>query len=367
MSGRFGRFGSMSTASGANLAIWCVLVASAAAAGCSDSSSDITGTGAVGGGGDGNVDPATLKLETEVIGEARAGMPFAVKCRTFKPVVADDVNQGYGAEVKLPSAATVTVTGGPAGPVSVDGVTITFAKVGTYQVACQVPAYKLVDTTPADLDVVAGLAVTLDTKLLPPAGSPAGTPAPSDVVANTPVAVTCTAEDKYGNEVVDGFSVQVAPTDAPQPKAFITQQKKAGDYQIACIVDGQADKTPALLHVHPDVPMHLFAIVDPPEIEAGGASSLTCVANDAFGNPIADFPFSVDTLNDPGLKLTGLYLTSTKSGTHKVECLPEIRARRAATSCTRPRCSSIRARPRSWWYRPCRPSRSTRMPTKCSS
>jgi hypothetical protein len=297
----------------------------ATAIGCSDSSSGgaITGADNNNGNGDGTVDPFTLKLETEVIGEARAGVAFAVKCRTFKPVVADDANQGYGADVPLPSAATVTIVSGPGQPVAIDGVNVTMAKTGMYKVACQLPAYKLVDLTPADLEVIAGPAVTLDTLLLPPAGSPPGTPAPTDVVANTPVAVTCTAEDKFGNELVDGFVVQVAPADAPQPKAFVVQQKIARDYQIACVVDGKADQTPALLHVHPDVPVHLFALLDPPEVGAGGASSVTCVANDMYGNPIPDFPFSIDFSGDKDVKLTGLYVTSTKAGAHKVACVPE--------------------------------------------
>ncbi len=321
MSGRFGRLNSL-----ASVAAWFFTVSALGLSACSDPSPD-AGSGSINGGnggnGDGTVDPTTLKLETEIIGDARAGIPFAVKCRTFKPVVADDANQGYGAEVPLPSAATVTITGGPGQPVAVQDVHVTLAKVGLYQVACQLPAYKLVDPTPADLDVLAGLAVTLDTQLQPPAGSAPGTPAPTDVVANTPVAVTCTAADKYGNEVLDGFSVKVSPVDAPQPKAFTTQLKKAGDYQIACIVDGLADQTPAPLHVHADVPVHLFAILDPPELEAGAASSVTCVANDAFGNPIPDFPFSIDFSGDKDIKLTGLYVTSTKAGAHKVACVPE--------------------------------------------
>ncbi len=320
MSGRSGRFRSFST-----LNAWLSFTAVLAVAACSSPSSDSAGTGAGDGTGTGNqvIDPTTLKLETEVIGEARAGIVFAVKCRTFKPVVADDINQGYGDEVALPSAATVTITGGPGLPVAIQDVHVTLAKVGTYQVACALPKYNLVDLTPADLNVVAGLAVSLDTQLLPPAGSAPGTPAPTDVLANTPVAVTCTGQDMYGNEVVDGFSVKVMPTDAPQPPAFITQLKKAGDYQIACIVDGQQDQTPAPLHVHADVPVHLFAILDPPEVGAGGASEVTCVANDAYGNPIVNFPFSIDFSGDPDIKLTGLYVTSTKAGAHKVACVPE--------------------------------------------
>ena len=86
------------------------------AAACSDPAPDTTSGSVNGGNGNGNqtIDPTTLKLETEVVGDARAGIAFAVKCRTFKPVVADDANQGYGAEVPLPSAATAT----PCGPTS---------------------------------------------------------------------------------------------------------------------------------------------------------------------------------------------------------------------------------------------------------
>ncbi len=317
MSGRFGRIGALSAVKATLFPVCLALVAA-----CSDPSPDSSGTGAgTGGNGNQNLDLTTLKLETEVIGDARAGIAFAVKCRTFKPVVADDVNQGYGEEIALPSAATVTILGGPAQPVAIQDVHVTLSKIGTYQVACQLPKYGLVDSTPANLDVVAGLAVSIDTALLPSAGSPPGTPPPSDVVANTPVAVTCTGVDMYGNEVLDGFSVKISPTDAPQPPAFIAQIKKVGDYQIACIVDGQADKTPALLHVHEDVPVHLFTLLDPPEMGAGGASGVTCVANDAYGNPVINFPMSVD--HDADVKLTGLYLTSTKAGGHTIKCTPE--------------------------------------------
>ncbi len=321
MSGRFARMGSFSTAGA-----WFFIAATLVLVACSDPTPDTNSAGAgtgTGTNGDGTIDPTTLKLETEIIGEARAGVAFDVKCRTFKPVVADDANQGYGKEVALPAAATVTVTSGPGQPVSIQGVSVTFAKVGTYQVACQIPTYNLKDATPADVDVIAGLAVAIDTLLQPAPGSPEGTPSPTDVVANTPVGVTCTAQDKFGNEVLEGFSVKIAPTSAPQPTGFLTQLKKAGDYLIACIVDGQEDKTPAPLHVHADVPVHLFALLDPPELEAGGASSVTCVANDAYGNPIADFPFAIDFSGDTDIKLAGLYVTSTKAGPHKVACVPE--------------------------------------------
>ena len=308
--------------------LWVLLPVLAAA--CSDPTPGDISTGAGTTGGTTQIDPKTLVLETEIIGEARAGEPFAAKCRTFKPLTDAEKAAGggkngpYGEEVALPASATVTVTGGPAGPVAVNGVNMTFGLVGLYKAACAVPTYGLADPTPADVDVLPGPATSLDTLLLPPAGSAPGTPAPADVVANTPVDVTCVAADKYGNAIHEGFTLQVQPLDTPQPKTAVkVQLTKAQDYKIACVTDGQVDKTPALLHVHADVPKHLFAVLDPPDITAGAASSLTCVANDAYGNPIADFPFSVDFSGDTDVKMTGLYVGSTKAGAHKIACVPE--------------------------------------------
>ena len=305
-------------------AVW--LAALAIVAACSDPPPDAAAEAAKAannGNGGGNVDPTQLRLDTILVGEARAGIAFAVKCKAYVAVTPDASNHGLGQEVALPAAATVVVLDGPAAPIAVEDVHVTLGKVGVYRVACQVPTYKLVDDSPADLEIAAGLADSLDTILLPAAGAPPGTPGPTDVVANTPVEVTCTARDKYGNDVESGFSLLVTPTSAPQPKAWIVQFKKAGDYQIACIVDGKADPTPAPLHVHPDVPMHLFALLDPPEIEAGGASEITCAANDAYGNPIGDFPFAIEFYDDADLTLKGLFVTSTKAGAHKVTCVPE--------------------------------------------
>lgn len=281
---------------------------------CSDPNVSASDNAANGGNGTDNskIDPKTLIIVTEVGDSARAGVAYAVKCHAYKP---GETADKLGAEVSLPASATVVVTDGPAKPVTIEGVKVTLSKAGNYFVQCQIPTFSLTDLTPEPLDVIAGLPVTIDTRLVDPTQN--------DVVAGTPVPATCTAQDKYGNEILDGFVLQVAPLDSPQPKAFIVELKKAGDYQLGCKVDGQLDQTPALLHVHAGVPVHLFTLLDPPEIEAGSAAGVTCVANDAYGNPIADFPFSIDLLNDPAIKLTGLYLSSSKAGAHQVSCVPE--------------------------------------------
>jgi hypothetical protein len=78
------------------------------------------------------------------------------------------------------------------------------------------------------------------------------------------------------------------------------------------------------LSVRADVPRHLHTQLEPPQISAGNASQLTCVAKDAYGNLVNDFPFSLDLA--AAVTVKGLYATSTKAGKHKVQCVPETLA-----------------------------------------
>jgi hypothetical protein len=48
------------------------------------------------------------------------------------------------------------------------------------------------------------------------------------------------------------------------------------------------------------------------------------VANDAYNNPIADFPFALDYPETVQVK--GLWVTATKSGSHAIRCVPETLA-----------------------------------------
>lgn len=268
-----------------------------------------------------SLDPRKLVLETDLGGsEARAGQLFSVTCRTFAPPPAGSPADTWGAEVPLPGVPTVVVLDGPGEPLLVDGLQLKFAKVGTYLVACRIPAYGLQDPTPAELGVVPGLPAAIDTQLLAPASAPPGTPA-SPVAAGTAVAVACTAQDAYGNAFASGFSLTLTPPLPNPPIALAFTPTKTGTIAVACTVDAIADTTPALLQVVPAVPRHLYTLVDPAEIQAGGAAKLACVANDAYGNAIPEFPFAIDL--PPAVQLKGLYLTSTLTGLHDVRCVPE--------------------------------------------
>ncbi len=302
------------TEPGALLGLGLVLAGFLLVNACSSDGLGGSGSGA-GAQGSAAVDPHSLLLDTDPGGnEPQAGIVFSFNCRTFKPISLGDTI-AEGAEVPLPAVATVTVSG-PVGPLAVDGTQVRFAKVGTYQIACALPTLGLIDPTPASVQVGPGNPTQIDTTLVDPQANPV-----SSVKAGTTVSVQCSASDAYGNGIVQGFSAAIAPDPGQAPSGLLWKTSKSGQFQVACQVDGVADPTPAPLQVVANVPRHLFTLIDPQQIEAGHASSLTCVANDEFLNPIADFPFSLDL--DPALTVKGTFVSATLAGLRKVQCVPQ--------------------------------------------
>ena len=263
-------------------------------------------------------------LETDTgAQDARAGIEFVIKCRTFLPQPgAAGAGPAWGAERPLPAAATVIVVGGPAGPAEIDGTTVTLRRVGAYKVACQVPHFGLVDPTPAGLQVVPGPAKWLDTALR---AGPDGPPKKALVVkAGTWISGECSGADAWANPIVQGWSLSSEPALAQPPPGLIFQAKAVKGYQIACAVDGQTDASPATLTVSANVPRHLFAHLEPEQIAAGNASKLSCLATDTWGNAILDFPMTVS--HGEKVTLKGKYMTGTVAGLFTVRCVPETLA-----------------------------------------
>lgn len=298
-------------------ALFALLSALLLAAGCSDEATSSGNDNADAKGGKKPVPPEQLLLETDAEpGEVQAGQSFVVKCRTFEP------GEG-GLEVPLPAPATIDIEG-PAPLESANGTTLVFQKVGTYKIRCSVPKYNLVDPEPAQLDVLPGPAQALETEIVGLAGEPPATEPITQIQAGTALQVACTAADKYKNPITKGFAVSVIPKPLVPTKGLVVSPTAVGQNQIACQVSGITDPTPYLLEVVPNVPVHLYAVLDPPTIQAGSAANLSCVANDAYNNPIADFPFALDYPDT--VKVQGLWVAATKSGTHTVRCVPETLA-----------------------------------------
>ncbi len=291
------------------------------ACGNGSSAGTVAGSSAGGAGGSAQVDPKTLVLRTDLgIGEARAGLPAKVLCRAFLPPAKGAVAGETGAEVALPGPATLAVLSGPAGPLAIKDGQVTLAKVGEYQVQCQVPSHALLDALPPTLYVVPGPPTAVETLWVGLHGQPPA-PQPAQVTAGSLLQCACAAQDSFANPIAAGFSLLVTPDQGAPPGGLVAPAIKAGPLQIACEVEGVADKTPLAVQVVADVPRHLFTLLEPPQIVAGNASQLTCAANDAWGNPIADFPFALDLPKTVTVK--GLYATRTKAGAHKLQCVPE--------------------------------------------
>ncbi len=264
--------------------------------------------------------PEQWLLETDTGGEdARAGVAFELVCHTFLPGSGEQV---WGAERALPGPATVTVSGGPAGPLSIDGTTVRLARVGSYKVACEVPSHGLVDDTPATLWVRAGPPAWLDTTLHT---AQATTPVHKlSVKAGAWVQSACLGADAFGNVIEEGWSLDSTPGLKPPPVGLLLQAKVAGMYALSCSVDGQLDASPASLTVQVNVPRRLYAKLSPAKIAAGNASVLSCLATDAWGNAVANFPMSVS--HAPKVILKGKYMTGTVAGIYTVRCVPETMA-----------------------------------------
>lgn len=264
------------------------------------------------------LDPSTLVLRTDTGGaDARAGVPFTVGCRAF-----EKADGGLGAEVTLPWPTTVTVVDGPAGALAIDGHDVSFGLVGDYRVACRTVGEQLLDAEGALLPVIPGPPASLDTQIASPAGDADVQHGAAAVVAGTPIQVSCIGADAHGNPLTTGWTVGTTPEIVTSD--LLLQPTLAGTYDVACRIEGSVDATPARLGVIANVPKHLHTLLEPAEIEAGNAAKLGCVALDAYGNQIKDFPFAVD--HSDKLALKGLYLSATEAGLHGVRCVPETLA-----------------------------------------
>lgn len=300
-----------------------VLAALACLLSCSNEATTgaVQASGAGQSGNGGKLDPKMLILKTDLgVEEVRAGKAAPVTCRTFAPAANGAAAGELGAEVALPQAATVVVQSGPGLPLAVTPKLVKLAVAGEYVVQCRLPTLGLQDVAPPTLYVVPGPAVSLDTQWVGVYGQPPS-PKPATVAAGTLIQTACAAHDSYNNLISSGFSLLATPAQAAAPSGLVAAATKAGPLALACSNEGFVDDTALQLQVVANVPRHLFTLLEPDTIVAGNASALTCVANDAYGNAIADFPFSLDFPATVTIK--GLYATATKAGAHKIVCVPE--------------------------------------------
>jgi len=159
------------------------------------------------------------------------------------------------------------------------------AKAGSATVRCAAPSLALTDETPEQIDIAAGPAVRVITKLdqtTVPAGQPDG--------------VTCLAFDAYDNpvpDVVQAIGVSPSGTGTTTTSTQVTATI-AGEYTVTCVVMGAADVVPADLVVLPALPASLTGVLDPERTLYAILDQVTLIASafDRFGNRVDDVTYA---------------------------------------------------------------------------
>jgi hypothetical protein len=228
-----------------------------------------------------NDSSATLELDTSAPMQIAAGDTLDVVC-TLKE---NDITKMVSASVRVVNETSVVRMGS----------TIIGAKVGTIQVACDLPERGVIDATPAIVEIVHG----------PPANLVA-TMTPDPVVAGNSATGTCTVYDAYGNLIEDSDvpELQLSPTDPGNTisgyDAFLTH---AGHYTARCFLPGTTSNLVGF-DVVPNLPANIVLgqFPDLPIYALGNVVEITQLVTDRYGNEIvpADVTRTVTPITGTG-------------------------------------------------------------------
>lgn len=241
------------------------LVALLLAAGCGSSGPSI-------------VVETTVAKQTVVAGE-RIGAHCAVLDRSGQPALDKD-GQPLDDSVEF----VITYRHEDSFSKDADGQIIG-TRAGTATVRCTVPGLELIDSTPEEIEIIAGPPIRVVTQL-----------ASATSVAGEPAGVTCLAFDAFNNAVT-GFpqTLSLSPFGAgTATTADSITATVAGEYEVSCVVMGVADVEDDLLVVVPALPNSLVATVDPERTVYTIDEQVTLVAeaHDRFGNRVDDVAYA---------------------------------------------------------------------------
>ncbi len=200
----------------------------------------------------------------------------------------------------------------------IDGDVLTLKSAGEYQVRCILTETSWIDPTPAKIHVHPSAALSVET-----------TVEPDLLAAGTTGVVLCEGEDEYGNIIEDQWDILVAPGGSDPgieggllEANGIVKGVTVGTYEVTCAqFDGTIDESPAGVTVEHGQPYRIVAILGDDQIVAGHTTSLTCRAEDKWGNLVPDLPMAVDM--PANLTLQGLSVTGTITGKYAVKCVPQ--------------------------------------------
>jgi hypothetical protein len=199
----------------------------------------------------------------------------------------------------------------------ISGNLLTFETAGLYQVRCFLTENGWVDPTATKIWVRPATAVDVDTVV-----------SPDLLVAGDVAEVECTGADVFGNVITSGWEVNVTPAGTSPgiqgglvASGLKVKALNVGSYHVACSQpSGGSDETPSTVWVDHALPHRLVTTLGSETIEAGEATSLSCHAEDKWGNQVPDLPMTVALPS--ALTMQGFDVTGTLTGKYAVKCVP---------------------------------------------
>ncbi|GMV40200.1 MAG: hypothetical protein AMXMBFR64_19160 [Myxococcales bacterium] len=245
--------------------------------------------------------PEDLSVDTGVSAlVVSPGMPFDVTCT---------VSHNADGVVELPTVVLVT----PEASVAIADHRVTPNKVGTLSVACALADFPQVyDPTPESVLVTQNAAAGVETVL-----------EPSKIGAGSVSDVRCQPFNQQGAKVEAPTTVAVSPTEGIVLDDHAITGEKVGSYEVTCsLTDAPTirDSTPALLTVIPGAPAKVTTKLEGESVPAGGTVGITCLVEDAYGNPITDAATSATTSPAEGVTISEKTLSAGKAGTYEITC-----------------------------------------------
>jgi hypothetical protein len=205
--------------------------------------------------------------------------------------VACDGLDAAGNRVRLPDDTTITFVVAPSDSMLPGDAVGEFIgrRVGNATLACRLPTLGLIDDTPEDIAIVPGVPYTITTAL-------------DRVVmtAGESVSASCRAFDVFGNEVTDA-SFRLVPTPFGEGvNVFGTRAviERAGQYEMACSLEGAVELVSVLLEVRPALPASLTLGLQPDRLlyGIGEVVTLRWTVLDRFGNRVPGAPVAFGSL-----------------------------------------------------------------------
>lgn len=230
-----------------------------------------------------------------------------------KPPAVEESAEG----ILAPDAATEPIDTGswtgefPEGA-TLDGNILRFTIIGSYAVACVAAEAGLEDETPAQVLVIPGNPLKVET-----------TVSAHEVTAGDWVDVTCKAWDAYDNEVEQPVLPVVTPVDGTTISGLSVRLTVAIPHDIACAVSNTSvmDSTPEVVQVKANVPKKIYTFVTPEVFKAGESAEVDCSVTDYFDNPVSGLPMSIYL--PPKMSISGKEITTNIAGLYPVKCVPQ--------------------------------------------